>query len=241
MSGSGSGLSVPFQVHLPEGEHDAEAVAAYTARFAGLFQAARLVGDEAGAHLAWLVGFARADATRWHPSAIAAHGDALQVFAGQVGMPSNFRGGIDLPAPLDEHTVRDLQAALAELVQEAVTAKTGAAYWPQTSSASDPLCYQGVETALVRMTPEGEKPASWGKKFRGPLRPLVLARAQDLIVRVGSHLVACGFCKAPFIAVKRQEYCSLGHAQKQRNLRKAKRKEEAEAKAKGRGRGAGRR
>jgi hypothetical protein len=54
-------------------------------------------------------------------------------------------------------------------------------------------------------------------------REAVIGGVVDLVLAVGSHFRSCAECGAPFVARKRQEYCSTACSQRKRDRRKRSR------------------
>jgi hypothetical protein len=75
---------------------------------------------------------------------------------------------------------------------------------------------------LIRMSSKGSKLAVFQVVSAGDDETTILRGIADLIVRAGSHLRLCANpgCSKPFLAVKRQEYCSTVCSENVRYLRK---------------------
>lgn len=186
----------------------------YRARFEGLYWASREIGDTNADRLRWLVRLVNVDLAKAHPATMDVVGDQLVVF-GAWSLPSNFRGGVELPPTLDRKDVVRIHENLRALVRGAVTSPTG-----QPGPVFEA---GGVQFSLVRATAPGVKPAQWGYSLGGPLDALILTKARDLIFSTGRDLLGCGYCRGPFIAVRRQKFCTEACAQKERNDRKKNR------------------
>jgi hypothetical protein len=79
---------------------------------------------------------------------------------------------------------------------------------------------EGQTEALIRLTPAGKKPAMFvTSRGQASARTAIFQAVKDLILRAGDRLIAClaPRCGAPFIAIRKQEYCSPRCAQRVRN------------------------
>src|SRR5262245_24081740 len=169
----------------------------YARRFAEIAAASRQVGNTAEDHLTWLIRFASDDPATWHPATRTAYGDGVLALTG-FAVPSNCLGGIPLPSPLSAEDVGEVHRVLSRFLRDAVNGE-----------ALTPLVVPGyVKVGLVRLTRAGEKPARWGTSYRYQSPLGILHVLRDLILRHGDRLVACRQCETPFLAVKKQQFCT---------------------------------
>jgi hypothetical protein len=78
---------------------------------------------------------------------------------------------------------------------------------------------------IVRVSPQGSRLASFQLVSEGDDATTIVRGIADLVLRAGSRLRLCANpqCGRPFVAVKRQEYCTTGCSQVVRNEAKKKR------------------
>lgn len=191
------------------------ATEAYERRFADLRAASREVGDTNSSRLAWIVRFAvQPDVAQWHSAALASAGDGLLAIGGHA-VPSNCLGGVRLPPSLSREQVVGLHSDLSRVLRAVVSA---------TAEDGAPIIATGpMEVGILRLTAIGQKPARFGLVYGDSApREAVLHRLKEMILESGGHLIACRLCESPFLANRKQQFCTPQCAQKARNDRKAR-------------------
>jgi hypothetical protein len=184
-----------------------------TTRLDDLKAASRVIGDTAASRLAWVVRFIGEDPATWHPAVRVVHGDCLDAIA-LGGVPETVvdRALPDPPAPEEVEALhRDLRTTLRNLLSGNPTRAHRVA-----------IPTEGRSEDLVRLTSAGKKPAmfavTYGDVHR---RTRVFQTVKDLILQAGHQLVACPPpCGKPFIAVRKQLFCTVQCAQRARNERR---------------------
>jgi hypothetical protein len=182
-------------------------------RLADLKVAAKTIGDTYAARLAWVVRFVVGDPASWHSAISASHGDCLVVL-GRHGV-----GDLEnLPPPLAPQEVAVLHAELRTLLRSLVGAGGARAFMV-------PIRTEGGSKAIVRLTGVGVRPALFALSYgHQDARSAILHTVADLVVQAGERLIACPVCSGPFVAVRKQRFCSPRCAQRVRNERKAARR-----------------
>jgi hypothetical protein len=182
-------------------------------RLEDLKLATRTIGDTTAARLAWVIRFIGEDPAAWHPAVATAHGDCLQALA-RGGIPDNLMGGVELPEVLTPGDVAGLHAELRATVRDLLSKNPLGA-----NKVTIPT--EGDSESLVRLTQAGKKPALFASGHgHTSARTAVFQGVKDLIVQAGDRLIACPACGKPFIALRKQEYCSTSCAQRARNERR---------------------
>ena len=117
--------------------------------------------------------------------------------------------GIDLPDRLTREEVVALHEATGRVLRDAVAGRVAS------------FLADGMTVAVVRRTRAGERPARYVPTYgHAEARTAVLFALHNLIHWAGRQLHACPACQAPFVAHRKQRYCSLGCNQRIRNKRK---------------------
>lgn len=183
---------------------------AYAQRLADLKVAAQDVGATPASRLKWLVEFAQQDPATWQSSTRAAHGNSILALTGFY-MPAFLHGGVTLPAPIPAEDIDEVHRELSQMLRAIVNGRAGETVF---------LPNEVVRTGIMRATERSKKPAIWASvhQYASPLG--VLHVLKDLILTAGERLVACKRCGTPFIAIKKQEFCTLDCSQAERNIRK---------------------
>lgn len=195
---------------------------AYRRRFLSLYATSRAIGQTKLDRLAWLIQFAKEDATTWRSADIHDRGDRLLALAGHA-MSSNFRGGIALPEPLPESDVRNIHLTLKRFLSDIVNVPFG----HRVALPSGDL-----QVTMLRATDVGQKPAIYAVSYEGDTRTRVLHQMKDLVLTVGSRLVACPLCGRPVLANHKRRFCDDDCAQRARDARKVERRQTKERGAK---------
>jgi hypothetical protein len=173
--------------------------------------ASRDIGDTASARLAWVVRFVRENPATWHSATRTANGDRLVAF-GKRGFPESLIGGVDLPPPLSAPDIDAIHHEIGTFLRAIVTCAPG-----QVVSWS----IEGSTAGLVRSTAVGAKPAIFASAFgHKDARTAIMQHVRDLVLQAGERLLACPQCRAPFIAIRKQIFCTPECAQRARNARK---------------------
>jgi hypothetical protein len=192
---------------LPGEREDGGVDAAYAARLADLKIAMRMIGDTYEAHLRWICGFVREEPATWHSARVAEHADCLVALT-RPGL-HNLVFGIHLPDRLTRDEVVALHEATGRVLRDVVAGR-------MASFLAD-----GMTVAVRRISRAGERPAVYMPTYgHKEARTAVLFALHNLIDRAGGQLHACPACQAPFVAHRKQRYCSLGCNQRIRNKRK---------------------
>ena len=191
----------------------------YAKRFNDLKLASAHIGASAPSQLRWAVSFVNEDPAQWHSAIASAHGDCLLALGGTY-IAEFMYGGIKLPPSLSREEVAATHRAIKDMLYAAVQSAP-----PGTNGGESAgivwLQSEGIEFGLVRASAVSAKPAIWATTYRSTsITTAVLHRVKDLVLSVGDRLVACKWCKHPFIAVKKQEFCDATCAQTARNDRK---------------------
>jgi hypothetical protein len=182
---------------------------AYTMRLAALKLAGRTIGETSAARLAWIVRFIGDDPATWHPAVGTAHGDCLLAL-GRGGIPDTLMGGIALPDPLRSKQVEALHGELRTTLRELLN----------NARVSIPTP-EGKSEGFIRCTAAGVKPAVFATiAAHASARTGILQAVKNLIFQAGARLIACPSCGAPFLAVRKQLFCSPRCAQRARNARR---------------------
>jgi hypothetical protein len=189
---------------------------AYAARLADLKTASRAIGDTYAARLAWVIRFIGENPETWHPAVAVAHGDCLHAI-GLGGFPPSLVGDIDLPDPLTAEEVADLHRELCAMLRDLLGKN------PDRGGQLVMIPTEGQTEGLIRLTLAGKKPAMYAvSRGQTTARTAIFQAIKDLILRAGDRLIAClaPGCGAPFIAIRKQEYCSPRCAQRVRNQKR---------------------
>jgi hypothetical protein len=192
---------------------------AYAARLADLKVARKAIGDTSAARLAWVVRFVGEDPGSWHSATRTAHGDCL-VALGHGGIHAGLMGGIRLPPPLAPEEVTALHTELRTFLCALVS---GGEAGERPTMVQIPT--EGLTEFVVRATRPGVKPAVFTMTYgHTKARTAIFQAVKNLVLNAGAQLLACPVCGGPFVAVRKQRFCSTKCAQRVRNDRKAERR-----------------
>jgi hypothetical protein len=193
---------------LLRGEREGYAVdAAYAARLADLKIAMRMIGDTSKARLRWICGFVREEPAGWHSARVAEHADCLVALARPI--PPSLDSEFNLPERLPREEVVALHEATGRVLRDAVAGRVAS------------FLAEGITVGLLRATRAGERPAKYVPTYgHEQARTAVLFALHTLIQVAGGGLHACPACQAPFVAHRKQRYCSPRCNQRIRNERK---------------------
>jgi hypothetical protein len=226
MSLTGS-ISVPYTGHVTEGDRamatkrkrgsDGHAVQdAYETRLADLKVATRTIGATYEARLAWVVRFIAEDVATWQSATRTAHGNCLLALIEPI--PDSFMGGIKLREPMAGADVEALHGELRTMLRDLLNT-------PPASFTTVTIPTEGRSEKLFRATAAGVKPARFAMSYRDePNRTGVFQAVKDCILRAGERLHGCPVCGTPFMAVRKQQFCTSKCAQKVRNDKRAPRR-----------------
>ena len=181
--------------------------AAEHARYDDLAIARRTIGDTLAARLEWLLRFLREDPGTWHSMVRTAHGDNLLAFGYQAAH-------LPPPAALTAEAVEQLHRELRRALRDLVEGRTVA------------LPTDELKEGLVMVSEPRDKRAEFSVSFSttNPRTGVFHALRELLLSRAASRLRRCPRCGAPFLAVRRQAYCTERCSQRERNERKKTRK-----------------
>lgn len=170
--------------------------------------------DARGDRLGWLIQFGREDPSRWLPGEVEAHGFRLLAIAlgatewGVVPMETR----MNRTTPLTAKETRAMHAAIGGRLRDLV--RHGPLEIPT----------DGLVQLVVRWTPRGQKPARFGLWLTGPFETMFWQHVAAMIVS-SDRLIACKFCEAPFLALRKALFCGSKCAQRFHDREKsAKRK-----------------
>ena len=183
------------------------------ARLEDLKVATKAIGATPAARLSWVVRFVGEDPATWHSATRAAYGDCL-VALGRHGL-----GDLEnLPPPLAPQHVAALHAELRTMLRSLVGAGGPRAFMVLIRT-------EGGSKGIIRLTGVGVRPALFAMSYgHRDARSAILHTVTNLVVQAGERLIACPVCAAPFVAVRKQRFCSARCAQRARNERKAARR-----------------
>lgn len=186
--------------------------------------AAERMGDNPEERLRWVLGFAAQDMSKLRPGEIVALGYDLRVFL-HLGWSISRRYG-PLPEKQVERIQKEVARGLSALLSDPRSNRNGAAlYVDKNAGWTLPV----ARARILRVSPqysEMEKFSDKRTKFRllwegENEETTILWGIADLILNAGEKLRACPECGKPFVARKRQEYCTPQCSQIVRNRRKA--------------------
>lgn len=110
--------------------------------------------------------------------------------------------------PLPDETIEALRRDIGAGVQNVLKGEP----WPLPGTTG---------ASLRRLSPRGHFEWTWKADDE---RSAILLGVAELIYDCGDRLRACGHCGRPFLAVKRQEYCTSEHGQLARDEKKKTRR-----------------
>jgi hypothetical protein len=159
------------------------------------------VGATAEDQLRWVVEFAQKDMKLLRSEERVALGKDLRLL-----VPDGWEG-IEKMKPMDEATVARLHSHISQGIKDLLDSNSGK--WRLPRIAGLTLCRSEPPTRY-QLTGEGGE-------FEG-----VVLGVFNLILRLGSRLKACDSpaCGKPFVATRRQEYCSMTCSQRERDKRR---------------------
>src|SRR5262245_26943841 len=155
----------------------------------------RRVGETPAQRLSWLVQFSRRDLSIARPEELTAAGHDLRMIA-----VHSLPGGSGLNTSLQSmppQTVVAYQEEIRAGLRRLLNPNDGV--W--TLHELQPVLY-------MTSGPRSPKRSYFGIRFEGDERAGILGAMAQVIQAAGEHLRACRQCGLPFVAAKRQEYCS---------------------------------
>jgi hypothetical protein len=159
----------------------------------------------------------REDPGTWPSHTRAAHGDCLIALARPF--PQFLKGGVELPEPLTSEQVDALHGELRTFLRTWVSDQP-----PGNARLMVAIPTQGLTEHLVRLTDVGVRPVQstviYGHEH---VQTAIFQAVKNLILQAGDRLLACPVCRGPFVAVRKQRFCTPQCAQRERNERKAAR------------------
>jgi len=170
--------------------------------------------------LRWVVRFARLDLGLFRPEEKVALGYDLRQFY-QIGWFIKRTFG-----PMRERQLYHLQKQIIDGLRNLVTDPRS--YLDGAKLLCDPQAgwyLPAARAQILRLSPLGSKPAKfYMMRESDNEEAVILWGVAELLITAGSRLRSCGGCQSPFVARKRQEYCSPECSQRMRNLRRQKKK-----------------
>ena len=171
------------------------------------------VGRTSAARLRWVIDFSNRDLALLRPEELVALGDDLRMLprlhAGQhhgQQMAEQRDGRPPGMKPDEVLKVHDsIWRGLHGLLQE----------------PNEPWAIDAKGVFVERIPGQDAKPPQFRFGSLGSdQKSAILATVMGLLLEQGQHLRACESCKTPFLAVRRQIFCSPECSQEERNLRK---------------------
>src|SRR5262249_5378817 len=154
--------------------------------------------------LRWVVNFAQKDLSILRSGEKLDQGEDLRML-----IPAGWQG-IDKAKPMEEAMVVRLHNHISNGLQALLASESHQWRLPRITGLS--LCKNQPEGRFY-LTGEGAE-------FEG-----VILGVFNLILRLGHRVKACPVCQKPFVAVRRQEYCSTACSQRERDERKREKRE----------------
>ncbi len=163
------------------------------------------LGETPEKRLNWVIAFAMRDLNVLRREELMALGYDLRA------LPAPGWQGVRHVGPMSEPELIKLQGEIRVGIERFLTTPHG---WQLPPPRSARLC----RTANGTGRPRAER------VWEGGERETIIAAVADLVIRCADRLRACMECRRPFVAVKRQEYCSTACSQRTRDRRKRERK-----------------
>jgi hypothetical protein len=189
---------------------------AYALRLSDLKAAFKSVGNTPIQRLSWITRFVSEDPTTWQSTTRAAHGNCILALTGYA-FPPFLHGGVTLPTPLPPEDIDEVHRELSRALRQFVNMPAGETVF--FAPDGKPL-ESDVHLGIARFSDVHKKPAVWVgvTRFKSPRAALYVLR--ELLLRAGERVIACRWCGAPVVAVRKQEFCNTKCAMKARNDRR---------------------
>jgi hypothetical protein len=178
--------------------------------------AAARLGDTPEKVLQWVLRFVSRDLTALLPgerSNLAWDLRALSVYA------RNWHFEWKLDEPMPQVDLLELQRELGEGIGAIVRAHETPTLPIGLLPSRWPRSVEQRATLISRAEPQSKGRRYW-ILWEGQDREAIVAAIWNIIIDVGNKLRACAECRSPFIAIKRQEYCTPACSQRARISRR---------------------
>lgn len=189
--------------------------------------ARKRMGDDPSARLRWVLDFVAQDLNALRPEEKVALGYDLRRFLPVGWMKNTPYSPLPLKAITEIH--REVSAGIRSLLTDPRSYRDGPALFVDSEAGWK---LPPVKTRIVRWSlpySKTDKGTDRRTKFfvirsGDDEKATILWGIADLLLNAGEKLRACDECRAPFVATKRQEFCTPECGQRVRNMKKAKQK-----------------
>jgi hypothetical protein len=173
------------------------------------------VGRTSADRLRWVIAFSNRDLALLRPDELVALGDDLQA------LPRLHAGPQHRQQPTEDHQRHTPRMQPDDVLKVHDSIRRGVQGLLQEPSERWAFDAKGVFVERIHARDAKEVRFRFGS-LGADQQSALLATVIGLLLEHGQHLRACESCKTPFLAVRRQTYCSPECSQDERNLRKQK-------------------